>query len=444
MSVFGSLEAIKLADIVQICCLASVDGDLRLTHGGFVGNIVLRKGQVVHAEAANRSGEAALYLLLTLRQGWFEFRPNVTDAPATISAEWEYLLIEAARCKDEQPVLVFPPSGMPMGKLAEMLQMYCLAFMEGVIRVQFEGTLGHIYLREGQIVHAEVLKKSGEEALFELLCLDDATFTFQSDLDIPEDSIYGHWEHLLSEGARRKRELEARRVLYGDLSAFKLSDIVQLCCVSGLSGELQLMHEGFFGDVYLNEGRIVHAWAGLHKGERALNFLLSFHQGVFEFDRGEMSPEETIHGQWEYLLLEAARLRDEHVPLDDPGMTRLAKKNGKMERLVKRCRAYRGFKGAILLNSEGGILASSFDLREQGLLSLVVKCADLYRGLESELAVGNGDLEKRFVVNFQENAFLAIPQPHHMILLLVDRKNSDDPNLLELVKTLRQVDDICA
>ncbi len=60
---FGSLEAVKLADIIQMCCLASVDGDLQLTHGGFVGHILLRKGQVVHADAANRTGEAALYLL---------------------------------------------------------------------------------------------------------------------------------------------------------------------------------------------------------------------------------------------------------------------------------------------------------------------------------------------------------------------------------------------
>jgi len=203
------------------------------------------------------------------------------------------------------------------------------------------------------------------------------------------------------------------------------------------------MHEGFFGDVYLHEGRIIHARAGLHKGERALHFLLSFHQGVFEFDRGEMSPEETIHGQWEYLLLEAARLRDEHAPVGDSGVTGLTKKNGKMELLVKRCRAYRGFKGAVFLNSEGDILASSFALREQRLLNLITKCADLYRGLESELAVGNGNLEKCFIMNFQENAFLAITQPQHLILLLVDRNTSDDPNLLELVKTLRQFDDIC-
>lgn len=441
MSVSGSLEAIKLADMVQMCCLASVDGDLQLTHGGFVGHIFLRKGQVVHADAANRIGEEALYLLLTLTQGWFEFRPDVVVEQESISAEWEYLLIEAARCKDELPVLVFPPSSKPMGKLAEMLQMYCLAFMEGVVSVQQEGILGRIYLREGQIVHAQVHKKNGEEALFELLCLEEATFAFQSDLDIPEDSIYGHWEHLLNEGARRKRELEARRALHGDLTCFKLSDIVQMCCVSGMSGDLQLMHDGIFGDIYLNEGRIVHAQAGLHKGEKALHFLLSFRQGGYEFQKGEMSPEETIQGQWEYLLLEAARLRDEHAPVGESALGESTNKNGRIELLVKRCRAVRGFKGAVLLNSKGSILASSFAPFEPRLLDLVTKCVNLYRGLESELAVGNGNLEKCFVMNFQENSFLAITQPQHLILLLVDRKNSADPQILELAKTLRQLDD---
>ncbi len=93
------------------------------------------------------------------------FGPNVVVEEQSISAEWEYLLIEAARCKDEQPVLVFPPSSTSMGKLAEMLQMYCLAFMEGVVRVEHEGTVGHIYLREGQIVHANDSQEKWEKRL---------------------------------------------------------------------------------------------------------------------------------------------------------------------------------------------------------------------------------------------------------------------------------------
>jgi hypothetical protein len=441
MSFSGSLEAVKLADIVQMCCLASVDGDLQLTHGGFIGRIFLSKGQVVHAEAADRNGEAALYLLLTLRQGWFEFRPDVAVEEQSISAEWEYLLIEAARCKDEQPVLVFPPSRTPKGKLAEMLQMYCLAFMEGVVRVEHEGIAGHIYLREGQLIHAKTRKKRGEEALYDLLCLDDATVDFQTDVDTPEDSIYGNWEHLLAEGARRKGELESRRMLYGDLTSFKLADILQMCCVSGMSGDLQLIRDGSYGDIYLNQGQIVHAQVGLHKGEGALHFLLSFRQGTFEFRKDETSPEETIHGQWEYLLIEAARLRDESTPAADSAQVAATAQNGKMVSLVNCCKSFRGFKGAVLLTPTGELLASSFNPLETQLMDLIAKCAELYHSLENEFSVGNGNLNKCFFMNFQENAFVTITQPQHLIVLLVDRKSSSDPLLLDLVRTIRQSDE---
>jgi hypothetical protein len=438
MSFSGSLEAVQLADIVQMCCLTSVDGGLQLSHGGFVGHIFLRKGQVVHAEAADRKGEDALFLLLSLRQGRFDFQDDVTTTKDTISAEWEYLLIEAARRKDEQPILIFPPSSTPQDKLTEMLQMYCLAFMEGGVRVEQAGIAGHIYLREGQIVHAKVGKKKGEEALYYLLSLEDATFEFQSDGYTPEDSIYGHWEHLLAEGARRRRELEAVRVLAGDLCVFKLADILQMCCVSGLDGDLQLMHNGFYGHIYLREGQIVHAQAGLQKGEQALHFLLSFRQGSFEFRKDETSPDVTIHGRWEYLLLEAARLRDEEAPVAGQEFPAGTRQNGKLELLVKRCSGFRGFKGAVVLSETGDLLASSFAPLETRLIELVANCATLYRGLEKELAVENGTMDKCFVLNFQENSFVAISQPKYLILLLVDRRNAADPLLLDLVRTIRQ------
>jgi len=327
-------------------------------------------------------------------------------------------------------------------KLSEMLQMYCLAFMEGCVRVEQQGVVGHIYLREGQIVHAKMGKNKGEEALFHLMKLEDATFEFQGDVDTPEDSIYGHWEHLLAEGGRRRRELEAARVLTGDLGVFKLADILQMCCVSGMEGDLQLLHNGFYGHIHLEEGQIVHAEAGLQKGESALHFLLSFRQGSFEFRKGGLNTGKTLHGQWEYLLLEAARIRDERAPHSGLGLPSSANQNGKLELLVNRCRGFRGFKGASVFTQAGELVASSFSALEPRLVELVVNCASFYRNLEVELAVENGSPDKCFVLNFQENAFVAITQPKHLILLLVDRKISADTILVDLVRTIRQSTDL--
>ena len=62
-----------------------------------------------------KTGEDALNFLLALRGGEFNLKPFVEPAKATIEGQWEFLLMEAARRRDEAAI---PPTAPDEGATA--------------------------------------------------------------------------------------------------------------------------------------------------------------------------------------------------------------------------------------------------------------------------------------------------------------------------------------
>jgi hypothetical protein len=67
------------------------------------------------------------------------------------------------------------------------------------------------------------------------------------------------------------------------------------------------------GQIYIEGGMIVHAAVGTLVGEKAFYRLLSLTGGEFHLQPFKPPPERTVHGQWEFLLMEAARIHDEEA-----------------------------------------------------------------------------------------------------------------------------------
>ena len=97
----GVLRKIGLEDILQMECLSRHTSLLEVTAGGERGRIYIRSGQLVHAEFGQQSGEAALNHLLALRGGEFHHAPYTEPPKRTLEGSWEFLLMEAARHRDE-------------------------------------------------------------------------------------------------------------------------------------------------------------------------------------------------------------------------------------------------------------------------------------------------------------------------------------------------------
>jgi Domain of unknown function (DUF4388) len=97
----------------------------------------------------------------------------------------------------------------------------------------------------------------------------------------------------------------------GSLAELHLPDIIQLISVSGKTGVFHLTNGALAGEIYLNDGKIVHAQLDEAAGEEAVYALAMWSQGDFRFDPGIATELRTITKSNTNLLMEAARRLDE-------------------------------------------------------------------------------------------------------------------------------------
>jgi hypothetical protein len=97
----------------------------------------------------------------------------------------------------------------------------------------------------------------------------------------------------------------------GSLAELHLPDIIQLISVSGKTGVFHLTDGPLRGEIYLNEGKIVHAQIEDASGEEAVYALAIWRQGEFRFEPGVPTDQQTITKSNTNLLMEAARRLDE-------------------------------------------------------------------------------------------------------------------------------------
>jgi hypothetical protein len=97
----------------------------------------------------------------------------------------------------------------------------------------------------------------------------------------------------------------------GSLAELHLPDIIQLVSVSGKTGVFHLSDAAHRGDIWLHEGRIVHAEHEDLSGEEAVYALAIWRSGDFRFEAGVAAPRQSIQKSNTNLLMEAARRLDE-------------------------------------------------------------------------------------------------------------------------------------
>jgi CheY-like chemotaxis protein len=101
----------------------------------------------------------------------------------------------------------------------------------------------------------------------------------------------------------------------GALRQVGLQDVIQIECIGRHSSILEVRNHQMRGQIYIEAGAITHATAGGLTGVQAFYQLLSLPGGEFQVKPFQAPPQRTIQGQWESLLMEAARFFDEETVL---------------------------------------------------------------------------------------------------------------------------------
>jgi len=140
----------------------------------------------------------------------------------------------------------------------------------------------------------------------------------------------------------------------GSLSELPLPDVIQLVSSSGKTGCFHLTDGDVKGQIYIQEGRIVHAQVEDLSGEEAVYQLAIWSRGEFFFETGAAVAANTITKTNTNLLMEAARRLDEWRVLQ--------KKVPSME-LVPEFVIPEGREGQINLNTSEWLILSKIDGR---------------------------------------------------------------------------------
>jgi CheY-like chemotaxis protein len=97
----------------------------------------------------------------------------------------------------------------------------------------------------------------------------------------------------------------------GMLRQVGLNDVIQMECLGRNSSILEVQNPHVRGRIFIEDGNIIHAALGDEQGEKAFQKLLALDGGEFRLQPFETPSARTIAGSWEFLLMEAARVRDE-------------------------------------------------------------------------------------------------------------------------------------
>jgi len=97
----GLLHRVGLQEVLQLECLGRKSSVLEIAAAKARGRIYISDGAIVHAESGALQGEVALFGLLALQGGDFNFLSFTEPPRRTIEGPWEHLLMEAARLSDE-------------------------------------------------------------------------------------------------------------------------------------------------------------------------------------------------------------------------------------------------------------------------------------------------------------------------------------------------------
>jgi hypothetical protein len=140
----------------------------------------------------------------------------------------------------------------------------------------------------------------------------------------------------------------------GSLAELPLPDVIQLVSSSGKTGCFHLTDGDVKGQIYIQEGRIVHAQVEDLSGEEAVYQLAIWSRGEFFFETGATVAANTISKTNTNLLMEAARRLDEWRVLQ--------KKVPSMD-LVPEFVIPEGREGQINLNTSEWLILSKIDGR---------------------------------------------------------------------------------
>lgn len=95
--------------------------------------------------------------------------------------------------------------------VVDVLQMCCLSRRNGAIQMVRENKSGIVFLRGGEIVHAETTAARGQAALFEIVDWEYVEFAYDRTVRPPVETISKKWDEALIDAVEHHKQRKAQR-----------------------------------------------------------------------------------------------------------------------------------------------------------------------------------------------------------------------------------------
>ena len=153
--------------------------------------------------------------------------------------------------------------------------------------------------------------------------------------------------------------------MHGSLKDMSVADIIQHNCQDQKTALLTVDNGVKKAQMYFRGGAVVHAILDNTVGEEVVFQTLTWQDGKFILEMGTPSPAITIRRSWSSLLLEGAKLLDEHQADEmlNEGMTNPLSNKDEMvnDILIGFLAASKVFKGVAVSDTNGSIRAMRTD-----------------------------------------------------------------------------------
>ena len=90
--------------------------------------------------------------------------------------------------------------------VVDVLQMCCLSRRGGAVQIVKGTQSGIVYLRDGQIVHAETLATQGQSALLEIVGWSSIEFAYDGAVRSPAETITLPWDAALIDAVKQYKQ----------------------------------------------------------------------------------------------------------------------------------------------------------------------------------------------------------------------------------------------
>jgi CheY-like chemotaxis protein len=101
----------------------------------------------------------------------------------------------------------------------------------------------------------------------------------------------------------------------GTLRQVGLQEVIQMECIGRHSSILEIHNPQVHGQIFIENGAVIHAAVGTLLGGHAFYKLLSLKGGEFQLKPFQPPPQRTVQERWEFLIMDAARASDEETAL---------------------------------------------------------------------------------------------------------------------------------